>query len=189
MKRYISEPINLPVNFNIEVILFPKDSSVTMPVAAAEYRGYKIPDGELMPADKNIKVSKQQIIDYETFISDIEDMLKDHHELKLVYQNKSKDYSNYYSFLALDDNGNPLFRFRLRLRVSTHDPRRSSAQKAEIAKEEKAINEYLRGRKKKPNKMTKIIIVNDESEYDSYFDAFVDICDIVDDAIEKMRRS
>lgn len=188
MKRYILGAINSPVDFNIEVILFPKDYSGTMPVAAAEYKGYKIPDGELMPADKNIKISQQQIIDYETFISDIEDMLKEHHELKLVYKNKSKNYSNYYSFLALDANGNLLFRFRLRLRVSTHDPRRSSAQKAEIADEEKAVSEYLKGRKKKPDKMTKVIIVNDESEYDNYLEAFVDICDIVDDAIEKMQR-
>jgi hypothetical protein len=36
--------------------------------------------------------------------------------------------------------------------------------------------------------MTKIIVVNDESEYDNYLDAFVDICDIVDTAIEKMQR-
>lgn len=188
MKRYLPNDIKFPVDFNIEVILFPKDKTTVMPVAAAEYMGYQIPEGPLMPADKNVKISQQQIIDYETFIEDIEDMLKEHHELKLVYQNKSEDYSNYYSFLALDDAGNLLFRFRLRLRVSTHDPRRSSAQKAQIAEEEKAVSEYLNGRKKKPDKMTKIIVVNDESEYDSYLDAFVDICDIVEDAIEKMRR-
>ena len=188
MKKYISAVTEFPVDFNIEVVLFPKNSITSMPVAAAEYKGYQIPDGEFMPADKDIKVSAQQIIDYETFIDDIESMLKEHHELKLVYKNKSDDYSNYYSFLALDEDGNLLFRFRLRLRVSTHDPRRSSAQKAQIAEEEKAVAEYLKGRKKKPDKMTKIIIVNDESEYDSYLDAFVDICDIVDNAITKMRR-
>lgn len=188
MKQYVVDLIEFPIDFNIEVVLFPKNRTGIIPVAASEYKGYQIPDGPLMPADKNAKISQQQIIDYETFIEDIEDMLKEHHDLKLVYQNKSEDYSNYYSFLALDDAGNLLFRFRLRLRVSTHDPRRSSAQKAQIAEEEKAVSEYLKGRKKKPDKMTKIIVVNDESEYDSYFDAFVDICDIVDDAIEKMRR-
>lgn len=185
MKKLIKP--TLPIEFNIEVILYPKTVDNQSNVAAATYRGYEIPDGPLMPADKNIQVSEQQIIDYETFIEDVEDMLKERHELKLIYENKSKDYSNYYTFLAVDENGNPYFRFRLRLRVSTHDPRRSSAQKAEIAKEEQAVEEYLKG-KKKPNKMTKIIVVNDESEYDSYLDAFVDICNIVDKAIEKMRR-
>ena len=184
----ILKDIKLPMYFNIEVILYPRVSSIEQGVAASTYRGRNIPDGPLMPADKNIKVSEQQIIDYETFIQDIEDMLQEHHELKLVYQNKSEDYSNYYSFLAMDNKGNTLFRFRLRLRVSTHDPRRSSAQKAQIAEEEKAVNEYLKGKKKKPDKMTKIIVVNDETEYDSYLDAFVDICDIVDIAVEKMRR-
>lgn len=185
MKKLIKP--TLPIEFNIEVMLYPKTVDNQSNVAASTYRGYEIPDGPLMPADKKIKVSEQQIIDYETFIEDVEDMLKDHHELKLIYENKSKDYSNYYTFLAVDENDNPYFRFRLRLRVSTHDPRRSSAQKAEIAKEEKAVEEYLKG-KKKPDKMTKIIVINDDSEYDSYLDAFVDICDKVDIAIEKMRR-
>lgn len=176
-----------PIKFDIEVILYPKFADNSSGIAASTYRGYDLPDGALMPADKNIKISEQQIIDYETFIADVEDMLKNKHELKLIYQNKSADYSNYYTFLAVDNMGNPYFRFRLRLRVSTHDPRRSSAQKLEIAKEEKAVQEYLKGRKK-PDKMTKIIVVNDESEYDNYLDAFVDICDIVDTAIEKMQR-
>lgn len=177
-----------PYDFNIEVILYPKIFSGEQGVAASTYRGYEIPDGEMMPANKKIKPSAQQIIDYNTFIKDVEDMLEDHHELKLVYQNKSEDYSNYYSFFALDNKGNTLFRFRLRLRVSTHNLKRSSEQKKNIAKEEAVVRELLKDTNKKPIKMTKIIIVNDNSEYDSYFDAFVDICDIVDDAIEKMRR-
>lgn len=185
MKKLIKP--TLPIEFNIDIILYPKVSDNQSNIAASTYRGYEIPDGPLMPADKNIRVSEQQIIDYETFIEDVEDMLKERHELKLIYQNKSKDYSNYYTFLAVDKEGNPYFRFRLRLKVSTHDPRRSSAQKAEIAKEEKAVKEYLKG-KKKPDKMTKIIVINDDSEYDNYLDAFIDICDKVDTAIEKMGR-
>lgn len=178
----------VPYDFNIEVILYPKLFSDEQDIAAATYQGYEIPDGAMMPADKKIKPSEQQIIDYKAFIQDVEDMLKEHHELKLVYKNKSKDYSNYYSFLAQDDKGNTLFRFRLRLRVSTHNPKRSSEQKKNIAEEEAVVRELLKDTNKKPIKMTKIIIVNDSSEYDSYFDAFVDICNIVDDAVEKMQR-
>lgn len=186
MKQYVVDPIEFPIDFNIEVVLFPKNRTGIIPVAAAEYKGYQIPDGPLMPADKNAKISQQQIIDYETFIEDIEDMLKEHHDLKLVYQNKSEDYSNYYSFLALNDKGEPVFRFRLRLRVSTHDPHRTKEQQKEEVKEEQAVARYLNG--KKPQKMTKIIIVNDESEYTDYLDAFVSICDVVDHAVEVMRR-
>ena len=186
MKLYTSEPINFPIDFNIEVILSPKDTTVIIPVAATEYKGYQIPDGSFMPADKKIKPSAQQITDYKAFIADIEAMLSDHHELKLIYKNKSKNYSNYYSFLALGDDGEPLFRFRLRLRVSTHTPHRSKEQQKEEVKEEQAVSLYLNG--KKPQKMTKIIIINDESEYTDYLDAFVDICNIVDHAIEVMRR-
>ena len=96
MKLYTSEPINFPIDFNIEVILSPKDTTVIIPVAATEYKGYQIPDGSFMPADKKIKPSAQQITDYKAFIADIEAMLSDHHELKLIYKNKSKNYSNYY---------------------------------------------------------------------------------------------
>lgn len=186
MKRYLFNNISFPVNFTIEVIVYPKDTTTTMPVAATEYKGYQIPDGPFMPADKKIKPSKQQIVDYRTFIKDIESMLSDHHELKLIYKNKSANYSNYYSFLALNDKGEPVFRFRLRLRISTHDPHRTKEQQKEEAKEEKAVAKYLNG--KKPQKMTKIIIVNDDSEYTDYLDAFVDICNIVDHAVEVMRR-
>lgn len=185
MKRYIKSEECLKA-FNIEVILYPKFGSIALPVAAAEYKGYNIPEGSFMPADKNAPISEQQIADYEAFIQDIEDMLSEHHELKLIYQNKSKNYSNYYSFLALDRAGNPLFRFRLRLRVSTHNPHRTKEQQQEEAKEAKAVAPYLQG--KKPQKMTKIIIINDESEYDDYLDAFIDICDTVDKCIENMRR-
>lgn len=186
MKRYLPNDIKFPVDFNIEVILYPNGTTATMPVAAAEYKGYQIPEGSFMPADKKVKPSEQQIIDYRTFIQDIESMLSDHHELQLIYKNKSANYSNYYSFLALNDKGEPVFRFRLRLRVSTHDPHRTKEQQKEEVKEEKAVARYLNG--KKPQKMTKIIIVNDESEYIDYLDAFVAICDVVDHAVEVMRR-
>ena len=186
MKKYVANENPSLYDFVIEVTLHPLGTLGDVNIAAATHRGYEIPDGALMPADKKKPISKQQIIDYTTFIQDIEDMLADHHELKLVYKNKSKDYSNYYSFLAFDDDGNVLFRFRLRLRVSTYEPSSTREQKANKSKEDAAVAPYLNGRK--PVKMTKIIVVNDESEFTDYLDAFVYICDVVDNCIEKMRK-
>lgn len=173
------------VEFNIEYILYPLDESGTSNVAAATYKGYNLPDGPLLPADKRGSVMMQQEIDYECFIEDIEDFLTDNCELKLIYKNKSDDYSRYYSFLAQDDEGNTLFKYRLRLRVSNHKAHSTKQQKVNKAKEEQAVKPHLKG--KKPIKYVQEIIVNDQT-FESYLDAFVYICDECERWLKIMKR-
>lgn len=186
MKILVNQPITYPVEFEIDVVLSYIDTSEEMSVAASTYRGYTLPDGPLMPPNKQDPVTKQQIIDYETFLQDVIDFLEDNCNLKVIYKNKSPDKSLYRTFLAKDSKGNLLFKFKTRLRVSAHNPHRTKQQQANVKNEERATAHYFEG-KKKPRKMTKIITVNSET-YSSYFEAFADICDTVDNCLEVMNR-
>lgn len=186
MKILVTDANVTPVEFNIDVILSYIDDIGGLPVTASTYRGYKIPDGDLMPPNKEDPVTQQQIIDYETFLQDVIDFLEDNCELKVIYKNKSPDRSLYRTFLAKDDKGNLLFKFKTGIRVSAHDPHRTKQQSANKKAEEKATAKYFAG-KRKPRKMTKIITVNSE-KYTSYFEAFADICDTVDNCLEVMKR-
>lgn len=186
MKILITDANSIPVEFNIDVVLSYIDDIDDISIAASTHRGYELPDGPLMPPNKDDAVTEQQIIDYETFLQDVIDFLEDNCELQVIYKNKSPDRSLYRTFLAKDDKGNLLFKFKTRLRVSTHDPHRTEQQQANKKAEEKSTAHYFEG-KKKPRKMTKIITVNSE-KYISYFEAFADICDTIDNCLEVMKR-
>lgn len=174
---------DLPILFNIEITYSP-DIATVFPVAAASYGKYNLPNGPVIPGDKGIKLDPQEEADYYAFIENIEDLLEDS-GLQIIYKENSTNYSKYYSCLANDDKGNSLFKFRLRLRISNHEPHRTNRQRANKAAEKKAVEPYLNG--KHPSTLTKIIVVNNQ-KYSTYLDAFMYIYDEVNRWLEIMRR-
>lgn len=168
MKKLIYEHA---FDFDIDVEVRPYSKYV----AASEMYGIPIPDGDLMPETKDELPTDQMIADYEDFIEAIEDLLQDHYGLILVYKSKSEDYSKYYNFLACDKDGVVLFRFRLRLRVSTHDAHRTKQSQKHKKEEEHSekLLELLDGRPL-PKAYPKTVIVNRKT-FTSYEEAFVTI--------------
>ena len=190
MKRYIkSTQMNPePMEFDIDITIIPKYT--TEEIKSAMYKGFEIPDGEVISGIKGAIITDQIESDYNAFIESVEDLLKEYYNLKLFYENSSPDYSHYYSFLAQNKVTNEVyFKFRLRLRISNHDPHRSK-QSQQHKKEETQTEEYKRLTKdisKDPKPYTKNIVVNKEI-YDSYEDAFIDIDEKVEGWIEKMKK-
>ena len=193
MKVYIkpndtAAPNNTPMEFEITVDISPKYSAEE--IAAAMYKGFRIPDGAVIPGVKDAVFTDQIIVDYEMFIESVEDLLEEYYGLILFYENKSSDYSNYYSFLAKDkESGKIYFKFRLRLRISNH-PAHRSTNSQKHKKEETTSDKYkdlTKGISRDPRPYTKSIVVNDEI-YDSYETAFVDIDAQIAQWVEVMRK-
>ena len=186
--------INLPIEFDIVVTYFPEVISDNTYVAAGEFMGYHLPDGPLLPGDKNAVISEQDQSNYNAFIETLEDFLTDTHNLELVYNDNPTDYSHYYSFFAKDDNGKVLFKFKIRLRISNHDPHRTDEQRANKAKEKKVVDTWMQNHpdyngKTKPTPLTYIINVNDRNPaFTDYTEAFIYIYNEVNRWLEIMRR-
>lgn len=181
MKKYVQSTSNtMAMLFTVDVIYSLKED--TSAIAASAYTG---PRGPVISGDKNAEIDAQEEADYWAFIETIEDLLEEHHELKLVYKSQSEDFSKYYSFLAQDALGNTLFKFRLRLRISNHVSHSTKRQKANKAAERKAVAPYLNG--KKPETLTKIVVVNN-NKYNDYLDAYMYIREEVARWIKIMQR-
>lgn len=194
MKKYVKQmPVVEPVEFTIDVIYFPTGvDTVEFPVVASKYEGYSIPDGSLMPGNKDAEISEQEKADYNAFIETVEDLLTDHCDLEIVYQDQPTEYSHYYSFFAKDGD-KVLFKFRVRLRLSNQGPHRTNAQQANKAKEKKQVQQWLDGRpdydgKVSPTPLTYVIIINDQNtKFHDYTEAFMYIYNEVERWIKIMR--
>lgn len=186
MKRVIRSGSNngvikVEVVFDIELAL---DSSSE--IAAATYKGIEVPEGDLPPADKNAIWNSQIYQNYNSFIEAVEDILESY-DLDIYYKNKSEYESFYWSALAKDNEGNDLFDFTVRLRVSTHAAHRSKKSQ-ENKKEEKAELKKL-SNKKRVSPLPISVVINDQSEeFDSYLDAIEYVDEMVSNAVEIMKR-
>ena len=157
--------------------------------AAYNPEDVNLPKRPVISKDKN-RIEQWMIDDFEAFVEDVETLCEVNYGLVLTYSNVSKDHSHYYNYLAKDEEGNVIVKFRLRLRVSNHPPKRSLDQKknkkAELLSEK--LNELLsKGDIKKLRTYTKIITVNDEY-YDSYDEAFEEIDQLLEEAVAKMQK-
>lgn len=192
MKRWIhaattpSNVIKLDVVFEAELTeLF---DSTDMNIAAATIRGIYIPEGELMPAEKDAIFSSQCYTDFCTFNEGVNDLLADYCGLDVYYKNESDTHSFYFGSLAKAADGTLLVDFTCVLRISTHDPVRSkSSQKHKKEREEALQNRIGDSKKAKGVKVIpKSITVNRET-FDSYADAFFHVCDFVDTVVKKIK--
>ena len=155
-------------------------------ILSATYKGLYIPEGEVIPGDKNAIISEQVLADYDDFIESIEDLLIDNYNLELTYFNDSDDHSYYYNFLAKDGSGEVILKFRLRLRISNHKAHRNKAQQSHKKDELNSpeLLKFTHGKSLIP--YAKQIMINNKI-YDSYMDAIEDIDDQVNGWVKKMK--
>lgn len=173
--NYFAQPEDDTVDFDIIIDILPKYT--TEEVKAAMYKGFEIPDGEVISGIKSAIITDQIEADYHAFIESVEDLLTEYYGLELSYTNQSPDQSNYYAFFAKDKNtGKMYFKFILELRISDHDPQKSKASQAHKKEdtETEKYKELTKDISKDPRPYSKIITVNSET-YDSYETAFIDI--------------
>lgn len=168
--------------FNIEVIYSFTDDYFD--IAASRYLDTSdFTNNGVISSNPLDKLSDQEIADYESFVDTIEDLLTEYYDFEVIYSNSSNYLSHYYVLLAKDDKGNVIFKFRLKLRVSNHQAKRTSNQKKRKAEERQAIEKYLKGKKVRP--INKDIIINN-TKYKSYYDAYKYIDDEIQETITKM---
>lgn len=188
MKRLLHKNTNKPLVFDVSVMIVPKYTIDE--IAAASYKGFNIPDGEVISGIKGAIIAGQIENDYEAFIQSLEDLLTEYYGLILTYASKSEDHSHYYNFLAKDPKtGNVLFRFRLRLRISNHPAHRSKESQIHKQEEENTdrYKELTKDITKDPRPYVKYITVNKEI-YDTYELAFIDIDRQVAEWVSVMQR-
>lgn len=190
MERYTRSEISnkIPMEFDIEVNIIPKYT--TDEIKSAMYKGFEIPDGEVISGIKNAIITDQIEADYNAFIESVEDLLMEYYGLELFYENVSPDYSHYYSFLAKDKaTGEVYFRFRLRFRISNHPAHKSGASQKHKREETKTdrYKELTKDISKDPRPYSKSITVNKEL-YSSYEAAFIDIDKQVEEWVTTMKK-
>lgn len=184
MKKLI-KPEQVNLKFDIEYVvevIFP-DSEEQL--VASTYKGFNIPDGELLPSEKDAITSSQALADYYSFIECIEDLMTDNYDLEIYYKNASPYNSFYFGAVAKNSDGTLIFDFDLTLRVSNHNPHRTQ-QSQQYKKEKKAALKRI-ARTKKPTAITRSVIVNNDY-YSDYLEAFVDIDEIIKRSVEILER-
>lgn len=169
--------------FNIQVIYYFEDDDFDI-AASTRLNPSDFPSSNVISTALFNDLSDQEIADYESFVETIEDLLVEYYDFEIVYSSESKYLSHYYVLLAKDNDGNIIFKFRLKLRVSNHLAKRTPNQKKRKAEERKAVSSYLKGKKVKP--MNKDMIVNN-TKYSSYYDAYVHIDDEIQKALKIMK--
>jgi len=190
MKRYIYSKILQPVLVDIDAA-FTAELKYPEDIAAATYKDkYNVPDGPLLPADKNAVVSSQAFTDFRAFVEAVYSMINDQYDLHIYYENDSIYRSFYYAALAKNNDGSLILRFRSIFRISTHEPE-PSPESDKHKKEERAAARAATGKvanKDLPRVLPVHIIVN-EQEFDSYLEAIEEADNRIAKAVEIMERT
>lgn len=163
--------------------------SIDAEIAASDISRFKLPEGPVI-SDNREELTQQMIDDFEAFMDDVEILCEENYGLIGTYKNISNDHSHYYNYLAKDENGNIIVRFRLRLRASNHLPKRTKQQqqnkKAELQSEKlRSLLDDSQIKKLRPH--TLIITINDK-RVPSYQAAFEQIDEVIGHAVEIMTR-
>lgn len=185
MKRMVISNSSDKVTQKIEVIFEVELNHVEDQVAAATYKGFYVPEGELLPAEKDAIINSQMYADYEGFIESVEDLLTDYYELKIYYKNDSPDNSFYYGVLAKNSDATLILDFSATFRISNHRGHRTDEQTKHKKEQKAKLRELSNG--KKVQIIYKPIIVNQKT-FDSYFEAFEAVDSIIAEAVEIMER-
>ena len=188
MKRYVYAKED-NVDLNIDVV-FDVSLNYADGVAAATYKGFNVPDGPLMPSEKDAVIDSQAYADYESFIESVKSIITDYYGLKIYYENISPYGSFYYGALATNSDNSFILKFRVIFRISTHNAHRSDESQRHKKDEEAAVKKFtsISQNKRLPRVISKSIIVNDK-EFESYFHAIEAVDTIIEDAVEVMERS
>lgn len=191
MKNYLrsSELIELDVTIFADHPIFYLYDEGEGIVAAFDSAKYNLPTGPVISRYKN-RITQQMIDDFESFMEDVEILCEEDYNLVGTYKHVSNDHSYYYNYLAKDDEGNIIVKFRLRLRISNHLGRKSKKQK--YNKNQEAASEKLKEMLsdediRKLKKYTKTITINNEI-FVSYEEAFEAIDSLLSNAVQVMKK-
>ena len=190
MYKYIkcTESNNSIMEFDINVDIVPKYTDEE--IESSIYKGFTIPDGEVIPETKCDRFSDEIEADYAAFVESVEDLLTEYYGFELYYENKQGQHSKYFSFLAKEkETGKIYLKFRLRLRVSNHDAHRTDASQSH-KKEETETEKYkelTKNAPRVPRPYTKNILVN-STMFNSYEEAFIDVDEKIEKWIEVMKK-
>ena len=183
--RFNSIPLTLDTEVFVDHPIF--HATVQEIESATDLSKYTIPKGKMISKDK-ARVTCRMICDFEEFVERVEDLCEDNLGLMLTYRNKSSDHSHYYDYLATDSKDNVVASFRLRLRISNHEPKQSKEQcdfkndKSASEKLHELLPEYQIA---EFIKYPKIIIVND-SYFNDYDDAFEASAKIIEESVSTL---
>ena len=188
-----SNILNLPLSFDICVYtdhpILHEDAEIEISAASKEDVRNKLPKGPVISKDRK-RITRLMIDEYESFVQRIEDTCEEVYDLVGTYTNESDDLSHYYNYLVRNAEGNIIAKFRIRLRISNHEPKRTKQQqhnKKEELNSEK-LHELLSEQQiSKMNPYPILVVVNDET-FKSYEDAFDMIDERLQRAIEIARR-
>lgn len=184
MKRYLKASSSESTTHRIEVV-FEVGYKDAESVAAATYRGYNVPEGPLLPAEKDAIIDSQVYQDYQDFIESVEDLCTDYYDLEIYYKNKSQDNSFYWGMLAKNSDESLILDFDFTLRVSNHDSHRSEQSQKHKAEKKAKLAEIAKGKKTRP--ITRSIVVN-QDKFSSWMEAYEAICDLVEGVVATMTR-
>ena len=185
MKKYIrlsSDVVTKHINIEIGIEIIDPQGQI----AAASYKGFNVPDGKLLPVEKDAIVDSQALEDYHAFIDSIEDLIQDYYQLHVFYKNDSPDNSFYFGMLAKDSEGNLLLDFDFTLRVSTHPAHRTEQSQKHKKEKDAELAKVTNGKRTKP--LRKYILVNDK-EYDNYSEAYLAVDEMIASQVDIMRRN
>lgn len=182
MKRYIRT--SNAISKRIEII-FEIDFATDEFIAAASYKGFYVPEGSLLPEEKDAIIDSKAYNDYQDFIESIEDLCTDYFDLEIYYKNNSPDNSFYWGMLAKNSDESLIFDFDFTLRVSNHDAHRSNQSQKHKAEKRAKLAEIAKGKKTQP--ITRSIKVNKE-EFSSWMDAYVAVSNLIEDVVKTMTR-
>lgn len=189
-----SNVIEIPLVFDIEIytdhpVLNLPGSNCSDVSASKQDLKDRLPNGRLISKEKN-RITQQMIDEFEAFTERIEDLCEDEYGLVLTYRNVSDDHSYYYNYLVKDEEGKLIARFRIRLRISNHNAHRTEQQKKNKKEETKTdiIKQLLSQQQINKMRPYPILVEVNDSEFESYEDAFDHIDERLQRAIEIVRR-
>ena len=158
-------------------------------IAAATYKGLEIPEGSLMPSEKDAVIDSQTYANYASFVEAIVSLIEDTYGLTIYYENGSPYDSFYYGALATNSDGSFILKFTSSFRISNHEAHRSKESQDHKKEEREALKNIInvRDNNKLPRVLPVSIIVNDKT-YDCYLDAIVDADRLIEHAVSIMNR-
>ena len=181
-----------PVIVDMEVVTYHPildvDTSDFKIASTIDLSKYKLPKGRVIAKEKH-RITQRMIEEFEEFMEFVEDYCEYTCKLIGTYKNVSNDHSHYYNYLATTDSGEIIIDYRLRLRISNHEPHSTKQQKANKKKELESEILHKLFDEQEIGKLTsypKIITINDE-KYKDYKEAMEEVVEIIDEAVKVMK--
>jgi len=185
MKKYVhaDKPVTCQIDvvFEVELCYAPTDKQV----AASSYKGFHVPDGELLPEEKDAIITSQAYADWLAFNESVEDLITDYYELDIVYKNQSPDNSFYFGVMARNSDNSFILKFSATFRIANHAAHRSKSSQFNKKAQKDAIANLIDG--KKLQVIYKPIIVN-QNTFSSYYEAFAHVSDEIEKASKVLKR-